>query len=248
MRYVSNIYNFQFTSAVRALVIANGAVWFFLVFILQGLFFEKNYIFYILGLTAEQVFSHLWFWQIFTYFFVHSTGIFHILFNMFALWMFGSELERLWGSRFFLMYYFFCGMGAGLIYLSCLWIGSSFWNIDPISFKIPMIGASGAVFGILFAYGLIFSERVILFMMLFPIKARHFTLLIGFIEFVSLINSGMGSPISHLAHLSGFLSGFLFLQIWKNVQNFNIRKWKRKWPRHLKVLKNEKKENKKSWH
>ena len=249
MRYVSNIYNFQFTPVVRALVIANGFLWFFFVVLLQGLFLEKNYVFSILGLTAEQVFSHFWLWQIFTYFFVHSPGIFHILFNMFALWMFGSELEKLWGSRFFLMYYLCCGIGAGLIYLSCLWLGFTFFNIDPASLKIPMVGASGAIFGILFAYGLIFSERIILFMMIFPIKARHFTLLIGLIEFVSLINSGMGSPISHLAHLSGFASGFLFLQIWKNIQNFNIRKWRKKWPSHLKVVKNEEEEkNKKLWH
>lgn len=250
MRYISNFHSFYLTSSVRSLIIANGFVWFFCVIILQGLFLEKNYTFYILGLTAQQFFSELWLWQIFTYFFVHSSGIFHILFNMFALWMFGSELERLWGSRFFLAYYMCCGIGAGLIYLLSLWVSVSFFNVNPMSLQIPMVGASGAVFGILFAYGLIFSERIVYFMMLFPIKARHFTLLIGLIEFVSLINSGIGSPISHLAHLSGFLSGFLFLQIWKNIQNFNIRKWKRKWPNHLKVLRNEEKDTKKDtiWH
>ena len=157
---------------------------------------------------------------------------------MLVLWMFGTELERLWGSRFFLAYYICCGAGTGLIYLLCLWIGISFFSVNSATLAIPMIGASGAIFGILFAYGLIFSERIIYFMMIFPIKARHFTLLIGLVEFVSLINSGMGSPISHLAHLSGFVSGFLFLQIWKAVQNFNIRKWRR-WPVHLKILKNE---------
>lgn len=248
MRYVSNIYSFQFTPAVRAIVIANGVLWFFFVVLLQGLFLEKNYVFSILGLTAEQVFAHFWLWQILTYFFVHSSGIFHILFNMFVLWMLGSELERFWGSRFFLIYYICCGVGAGLIYLFCLWLGASFFNINPIALQTPMIGASGAVFGVLFAYGLIFSERVIYFMMIFPIKARHFTLLIGLIEFVSLINSGMGSPISHLAHLSGFLAGFLFLQIWKNIQNFNIRKWRKKWPHHLKVLKTEEKDHDRVWH
>lgn len=237
MRYISNIYNFNVTSFVKAIIIANGCIWFFLVVVLQGLFLDKAYIFYFLGLTPERVFSHFWLWQIFTYLFVHASGFFHIFFNMFVLWMFGSELERLWGSRFFLAYYMCCGVGAGLIYLFCLWIGISFFNLAPVVLATPMIGASGAIFGLLFAYGLIFSERIIYFMMVFPIKARHFALLIGLVEFVSLINSGIGSSVSHLAHLSGFISGFLFLQTWKAVQNLNARKWRKK-PAHLKVVRN----------
>lgn len=237
MRYISNIYNFNITAVVKAIIIANGLIWFFLVVVLQSLFLDKAYVFYLLGLTPERVFSSFWLWQIFTYLFVHSSGFFHIFFNMFVLWMFGSELERFWGSRFFLSYYIFCGVGAGLIYLLCLWMGISFFNLAPAILTTPMIGASGAIFGILFAYSLIFSERIIYFMMIFPIKARHFALLIGLLEFVSLINSGIGSPVSHLAHLSGFVSGFLFLQMWKTVQNFNVRKWKRR-PTHLKILKN----------
>ena len=238
MRYVSNVYDFNITPFVKALIIANGFVWFFLVVVLQGLFLDKAYVFHFFGLTPDHIFSRFWLWQIVTYLFVHASGFFHIFFNMFALWMFGSELERLWGSRFFLVYYMCCGIGAGLIYLLCLWVGILFFNANPVSLATPMIGASGAIFGILFAYGLIFSERVIYFMMIFPIKARHFTLFIGLIEFVSLLNSGIGSSISHLAHLSGFVSGFLFLQIWKSIQNFNVRKWSKK-PAHLKVLKNE---------
>ena len=238
MRYISNIYNFNITTFVKALIIANGFIWFFLVVILQGLFLDKAYVFYFLGLTPERVFSHFWLWQIFTYLFVHSSGFFHIFFNMFVLWMFGSELERLWGGRFFLAYYIVCGVGAGLIYLLCLWLGISFFNLSSAALTTPMIGASGAIFGLLFAYSLIFSERIIYFMMIFPIKARHFALLIGLVEFVSLINSGIGSSVSHLAHLSGFVSGFLFLQTWKAIQNFNVRKWKRK-PTHLKILKND---------
>ena len=237
MRYISQAYDFNVTTVIRAIIITNGCVWFFLVVVLQGLFLDQNHVFNFLGLTSEKILSDLWLWQIVTYFFVHAKGVFHILFNMLLLWMFGCELERLWGSRFFLAYYMFCGIGAGLIYLLSLSIGIAFFDASPTSLNIPMVGASGAIFGILFAYGLIFSERIIYFMMVFPLKARYFTLLIGLVEFVSLINSGMGSSISHLAHLSGFVAGFLFLQIWKAVQNFNIRKW-RKWPVHLKIVKN----------
>ena len=246
MRYVYNTYNFNISSAVKALIITNGIIWFSLVVVLQGLFFDQFPIFHILGLSAQKVFFQYWLWQILTYFFVHSSGIFHILFNMFALWMFGSELEKLWGPRFFLIYYIFCGLGAGLIYLLCLFLGVFFFQTDPALLATPMVGASGAIFGILFAYGWLFSERVILFMLIFPIKARYFTLIIALVEFVSLINSGMGSPISHLAHLSGFVAGFLFLQIWKFIQNFNIRQWKKR-PVHLKILKNRDKERTTTW-
>ena len=151
--------------------------------------------------------------------FVHSSGVFHILFNMFALYMFGSELERLWGPRFFLTYYAVCGIGAGLIYLLCIGLALVF-HISPggLGLGVPMVGASGAIFGILLAYGLLFGDRIIYFMMLFPIKARYFTALIGLIEFVSLLNSGTGGTVSHLAHLSGFAAGFLFLQSGKILQ------------------------------
>ena len=237
MRYVSHRLEFQLSPIVKALIIANGAAWFFLVVFLQGLFLEKNYIFYFLGLVPSQVFDRFWFWQILTYMFVHSESVFHILFNMFALWMFGGELERFWGSKFFLIYYLVCGVGVGLIYILCLKLIPLFYPLNPIYTGIPMIGASGAIFGILFAYGLIFSERIILFMFLFPLKAIHFTLLIGMIEFVNLINNGVGSSVSHLSHLSGFVVGFLFLQGWKNLQNFKIRRLRRG-PVSFKILKN----------
>ena len=237
MRYVSHIQDFQLSPIVKALIIVNGVIWFLLVVFLQGLFLKTNVVFYFLGLVPNQVFDSFWLWQVFTYMFVHSESVFHILFNMFALWMFGSELEKFWGSKFFLSYYLICGIGVGLIYITCLKLVPLFYPLNPIHESIPMIGASGAIFGILFAYGLIFSERTILFMMIFPMKAIHFTLLIGMIEFVSLINNGMGSSVSHLSHLSGFVVGFLFLQIWKNLQNFKIRKWRRG-PISFKLLKN----------
>ena len=149
--------------------------------------------------------------------FIHSPALSHILLNMFALYMFGSELERFWGSRFFLTYYAVCGIGSGLIYLLCSGLALAF-NIMQVNPHIPMVGASGAIFGILFAYGLLFGERIIYVMMIFPVKARYFTIFIGLIEFVNLLNTGMGGRISHLSHLAGFASGFLFLQWGKITQ------------------------------
>ena len=234
----SGLYQFELSPTVKALVVINVSIWFFLIVILQGLFLDKPYLFYWFGLAPEKLFSSFWIWQVLTYFFVHSSGIFHILFNMFALWMFGSELERFWGRKFFLSYYCFCGIGAGLIYLLVFALGSGF-HLSLSGGAIPMVGASGAIFGLLFAYGQIFSQRVILFFFLFPLKARHFTLLIGMIEFVSLINSGTGNPVSHLAHLSGFLAGFLFLWAWRQSQRVDLQRWRRKSFR-FKVIRNTK--------
>ena len=108
--------------------------------------------------------------------------------------------------------------------------------MDPLVYRSPLIGASGAIFGILFAYGIIFSERIIYFLMLFPMKAIHFTLIVAGIELVSLIKSGVGSPVSHLGHLSGFAVGFLFLEFWKWFQNHNLRRLRRTGRRFLKIL------------
>ena len=168
MRYIEQVYNFNISPVVKAIIIANTFVWFVLILILQGLFLDKNYVFYFLGLTPTKFFLDFWLWQPLTYFFLHSQGAFHILFNMLALWMFGCELERLWGWRFFLTYYMFCGLATGLIYTLILAIGMVFFNTSPSSLTIPMVGASGAIFGILFAYGLIFKRTGYLFYDGFP--------------------------------------------------------------------------------
>lgn len=237
MRYVSSSYNFQTSPYVKSLCIANVAIWFFLIVILQGYFLQDFQVFKGLGLIPQRLFHDLWIWQIFTYMFVHASSLFHILFNMFILWMFGSELERLWGSRFFLIYYMFCGVGAGLIYLLSVWVATSFLGASPDILTRPVIGASGSIFGLLFAYGYIYSERIIYFMMFFPMKARHFTLLIAAIELVSILNHGLGSPIANLAHLGGLISGFIFLKFWPIWQRISVKRWKKlKGRMHLKVL------------
>src|SRR5262247_3223129 len=113
------------------------------------------------GLTPYQVTHNFYVWQLVTYIFLHD-GIFHILFNMLGLWMFGSDLERVWGSRQFTKYFFICGIGAGLFTVL----------LTPNS-GVPVIGASGAIYGVLLAFGLLFPDRIIIFM-IFPIPAKWF--------------------------------------------------------------------------
>lgn len=200
-----------FTKAVKGLVIANVAVWFVLVMILQQFILHNNSIFDVLALVPVKVIHEFWVWQLFTYMFLHSTSIFHILFNMLTLWWFGAELEMRWGTRFFLKYYFVCGVGAGVIYI----LGTlSYYLVtgEVLSVASPLVGASGAVFGLMLAYGMIFGDRMIYFMMLFPMKARYFVMLVGGIELVTLMDSNSSSAVSNLAHLGGLIVGYLYLK------------------------------------
>ena len=238
MRYISNTYDFSVTSLVKTLIGINVVAWFVFVVILQGYFFEGAEVFRYLGFVPQAVMSKYFGWQFVTYMFIHSPGIFHILFNMFVLWMFGSELERLWGSRLFLVYYLFCGVGAMMVYLAGILTYIFGFGGDMSVLSRPVVGASGAVFGLLLAYGYIYSERVIYFMMIFPMKARNFTLLIAGIELVNVLNHGFGSPIANLAHLGGIVSGLAFLKIWKIWQRLLVLRWKKLKGRvHLKILK-----------
>ena len=138
-------------------------------------------------------------WQLVTYLFLHG-GFFHILFNMLALWMFGSDLERTWGTRRFLFYYFLTGIGAGLTVVL----------LNPTS-MVATLGASGAIYGILLAFGLLFPNRPIFIWFVFPIPAKYFVMIFGGIEFLSAL-SMPGDTISHVAHLGGLVVGFLYLR------------------------------------
>ena len=144
-----------------------------------------------------------WIWQPFTYAFLHA-GVFHILFNLLVLWSIGSELEALWGSVNFIAYFFTCTVGAALCYgfFSVLGIGPG-----PMS---PVVGSSGAVYGLLLAYGILFGNRVMYFFMLFPMPAKYFVMVLGAVELVSSVFYSK-SGIAHLAHLGGMVSGFVFL-------------------------------------
>lgn len=163
-----------------------------------------------LGLVPSAVLGKLYFWQLGTYLFLHA-DFWHLFFNMFALWMFGTELERQWGRRSFSRYFFITGIGAGV--LSVL--------ADPGS-GIPTIGASGAIYGILLAYGLIFPERHVYLYFLFPVKVKYFVGVLGVITFMMAL-SDQGSAVSHIAHLGGMLVGLVYLKRWYSLRELRKR-------------------------
>jgi len=229
----------RFPPGLKWLLITNVAV-FVITFFLptQELrdFFRNFWLFPAQVVTAGAI------WQLFTYMFIHSSGdFFHILWNMLALWMFGAELERLWGTRRFLYYYFVCGLGAGVCVVLSAYIFS-----DP---NIPTIGSSGAVYGILLAYAMLFPDRVMLFGFLIPIKVKYFVMIIGAITFMQsymVTVGGAHSSVAVVAHLGGLLTGLLLLRgnkvrlgaiaqpIQTGIKEWRLRRAKRKFAVYLK--------------
>lgn len=160
------------------------------------------------GLTPAAVLGRLWLWQPFTYLFLHG-GFTHILFNMLALWMFGTELERLWGSQFFLRFYFVTGTGAGVTMLLASLVPSVF---GEGMYLTPTIGASGAVYGLLMAFAIYYPTRPLyMFPFPIPIPAKYFVLIIGGFVFFSSLSDTSGG-VAHMAHLGGLVVGYFYLQ------------------------------------
>ena len=159
-----------------------------------------------LGLMPAAVMEHFRIWQLGTYMFLHA-GIFHILFNMLALWMFGTELERVWGTRYFLKFYFVTGIGAAA--LTVLFSLLPFELARGLQHSI-VIGASGAIYGLLLAYALYFPDRPIYMYLVFPIPAKYFVLIMGVLAFYSSLADNNG--VANVTHLGGLLIGYLFLK------------------------------------
>jgi membrane associated rhomboid family serine protease len=159
-----------------------------------------------LGLSPEDVRRHLWVWQLVTYMFLHG-GLFHLLFNMLALWMFGTELERIWGTRFFVKFYFVTGVGAGAltVLFALLPIG-----VAAELYHATVIGASGAIYGLLLAYALYFPNRPVYMYLLFPVPAKVFVLIMGAIAFYASA-SGSSGGVANATHLGGLLVAYLYL-------------------------------------
>ncbi|MBU3933167.1 MAG: rhomboid family intramembrane serine protease [Candidatus Omnitrophica bacterium] len=151
------------------------------------------------GLVPGSVFGRFHLWQLATYMFLHL-GLWHLVVNMLMLWFFAPAIESSWGRRQFLFYYFFCGIGAGL----CSWV-------TAFRSSIPVIGASGAIFGILVAYAMMFPETVILLFFIFPMKIRHAVLVLAGINLLGAL-SQPNAGIAYFAHLGGGLFGYLYLK------------------------------------
>jgi len=159
-----------------------------------------------LGLVPAFVLHQFWLWQIATYMFLHG-GIFHIVFNMLALWMFGAELERMWGTRYFLKFYLVTGIGAGA--LTVLFSLLPFGFAQQLQHSI-VIGASGSIYGLLLAYALYFPDRPIYMYFVFPIPAKIFVAIMGAIAFFSSLGEAGG--VANATHLGGLVVAYLFLK------------------------------------
>jgi membrane associated rhomboid family serine protease len=187
-------------AGVRWLLISNTALfvlYFFAARVGFGAFFEP------FELVPAMVVRFPALWQPFTYLFLHDpNGFSHILINMLSLWMFGVELEKTWGTKRFLTYYFVCGVGAGI----CVVIAGLLFGTP----NVPVIGASGAILGLLMAFGLLFPDVELLFFFLFPIRAKYYVAIVGAIVFMSSFIPSSG--ISNIAHLGGMVIGYFYLR------------------------------------
>jgi len=202
-----------FTDAIKILVSVN-----FGIYILQSVSGKEDVFFRLFGLVPSTFISDLMLWQPFTYLFFHapfysSVGISHILLNMLGLWVFGRELEEAWGKTKFLRYYFTTGIGSGLI--------TYFFQISSDN---PVIGASGAVYGILLAYGISYPNRMLYIWGLIPVRSMWLVIIMGSIAFFGLLGNADG--ISHVTHISGMIIGYVLLKKkwrWRDIW-FAIRK------------------------
>ena len=187
--------------AVKWLLIANVSIWFVYYFAEAA---GYGGLFGYFGLWPQMLLTKGWIWQLVTYLFLHDPRSFtHILVNMLILWMIGADLEQDWGTRRFLKYYFLCGIGAGVcVVLVNLFTG----HLDTFT-----IGASGAIYGLLLAYGVLYPDRIVLFFFVFPLKAKYLVMIYGAIEFMSSIGSS-GGGVSHVAHLGGMILGYIYLK------------------------------------
>ncbi len=227
------MYQVQFgprlTSGVKTLIIINVAV-----YLVQQLFewhmggshqFEQAF-----ALSPEHVLEG-GIWQLFTYQFLHDPNGFpwHLIINMYILWMFGAGLEEKWGKAQFIKYYLYCGLGAGF-----------FIFLIPVIFSTPgaiTLGASGAVFGVLLAYAIYWPDRQVFLMFIIPLKVKYLVLILGLVSLLGTFNTSASGGISHIGHLGGLITGYLYLvysmnrksndagfNLWRRYKNYRQRK------------------------
>ena len=180
--------------AIKNIIFINGVI-----FLMQALNQSlEHVIFQNFALIPPDIIYRFKVWQLVTYMFLHA-DFWHIFFNMFILWMFGSELEREWSTKEFVKYYLITGIGAGVFNL--------------LLSSAPTIGASGAVYGVMLAYALRFPDRMVYIYFLFPVKVKYMMAFLVLVSFFSTFGSS-GDGIAHAAHLGGIIIGFIYLKYW----------------------------------
>ena len=208
-------------AAVKNIIIINVLV--YLMTSLKGNFMYENFaLFY-----PTSPFFH-W-WQPLTHMFMHG-GFWHIFFNMYTLFIFGSVLERVWGTKKFLIYYFITGLGAAAVHTGVEWIQMTHWMSQAAEGSIaaqasihalkmtPTVGASGAIYGLLMGYAMLYPDAIM--SLIFPpisMKAKWFVLIFAAIELFTGV-TGTGGGIAHFAHLGGLIFGFILLMYWKKTR------------------------------
>jgi rhomboid family protein len=187
------------TPAVRILLYVNIGAY------VLSLFFH-DVIFDWFGLHPKEVIEQYRLWQPVTYMFLHASPT-HILFNMLILWMFGVDLERTWRTQFFVKYYFVTGVGAGLVSIAACYLP---FRAMHALYGTNIVGASGALFGLLVAYAVYYPNRPILMFLLFPVPAKYFVAILGAINLILTAQGGSG--VSGTTHLGGLAIGYIYLQ------------------------------------
>lgn len=199
----------ELSPAIKKILLINGAV-----FLLMMLFASRIWL-DIFGLNPASVIFKLQIWQPLTYMFMHG-GFWHLFMNMFMLWMFGTELEHLWGSKSFMRFYMITGIGSG------------FFSLVPYLFNVistgasyspVIIGASGAVYGVLLAYALSFPNRTVLVYFVLPMKVKNLMIIMGIITFLSI---GSGGSIAHITHFGGIVVAWIYLKKEGRYHNIDI--------------------------
>ena len=198
---------FRITPIVKHFIIIN-VIMFALTLLAENFMLEKFALFYFNSPFFKP-------YQLISYIFMHG-GFMHILFNMYSLYIFGSVLESVWGGKKFFIYYMVTGIGAALFHLFITYLRIESGVLDPyLASIIPMVGASGAIYGLLLAYGVLFPNNVLtLFFPPVSLKVKYMVFVFGGLEFL-LGLGGSGDGVAHFAHLGGMLFGFVILMIWK---------------------------------
>lgn len=196
------------TPMVVRIMIANGAVFLFVTLLSLVSASAGRAVVHNFSLSHEGLVHQLKIWQLFTYMFLH-VDFFHIFMNLFGLWMFSGDLEERWGSANFFKFYIFSGIGAGICIAFMNVIIYDNYGVSPLT-----MGASGALYAVLLAYGLTWPNREVLLWFVLPVKMKYLVIFFGLIEFFGSLNmaAGVGGNVSHIGHLGGILAGFLYLR------------------------------------